>query len=260
MKRYLIFIAFLFCLACGNRTSGKLLGIKMVRIPEGTFMMGLENGNTDNTQPVHRVNVSEFLMSATEITQRQFQRVMGKNPSRVIGNNFPVENASWFDAVRFCNRISELTGLDLCYNTDTWQCDFSKNGCRLPTEAEWEYACRAGSNEKYCFGNDKSRLTEYAWYSANTSGTYPVGVKKPNAWGLYDMHGNVYEWCSDFYDENYYKNSPINNPTGPQSGSYRVLRGGSWFNHSDYLRSAHRGREHQGVGDSHIGFRVVYRP
>ncbi len=260
MKRYLIFIAFLFCLACGNRTSGKLLGIKMVRIPEGTFMMGLENGNTDNTQPVHRVNVSEFLMSATEITQRQFQRVMGKNPSRVIGNNFPVENASWFDAVRFCNRISELAGLDLCYNTDTWQCDFSKNGCRLPTEAEWEYACRAGSNEKYCFGNDKSRLTEYAWYSANTSGTYPVGVKKPNAWGLYDMHGNVYEWCSDFYDENYYKNSPINNPTGHQSGSYRVLRGGSWFNHSDYLRSAHRGREHQGVGDSHIGFRVVYRP
>jgi formylglycine-generating enzyme required for sulfatase activity len=260
MKRYLIFIAFLFCLACGKGTSGKLLGIKMVSIPEGTFMMGLENGNTDNTQPVHRVNVSEFLMSATEITQRQFQRVMGKNPSRVIGNNFPVENASWFDAVRFCNRISELTGLDLCYNTDTWQCDFSKNGCRLPTEAEWEYACRAGSNEKYCFGNDKSRLTEYAWYSANTSGTYPVGVKKPNAWGLYDMHGNVYEWCCDFYDENYYKDSPINNPTGPQSGSYRVLRGGSWSNHSDYIRSAHRGREHQGIGDSHIGFRVVYRP
>ena len=260
MKRYLVSIPLLFCLACGKGTSEKLLGIKVVRIAPGAFMMGLENGNTDNTQPVHQVSVSEFYMSVTEITQRQFQRVMGKNPSRVIGNNLPVENVSWFDAVRFCNKISELAGLDLCYNMDTWQCDFSNNGWRLPTEAEWEYACRAGSNGKYCFGNDKSRLTEYAWYGANANGTYPVGIKKPNAWGLYDMHGNVYEWCNDFYDKNYYINSPFDNPIGPQSGTYRVLRGGSWFNHSDHSQSAHRDGEHPEIGDSHIGFRIVCRP
>jgi len=260
MKRYIIFIPLLFCLACGEETSGKLLGIKMVRIVEGTFMMGLENGKSENMHPVHQVSVSEFYMSETEITQRQFHRIMGKNPSRVKGNNLPVENVSWFDAVRFCNRISELAGLDLCYNVNTWQCDFNKKGCRLPTEAEWEYACRAGSSGKFCFGDDKSSLSQYAWYGANSNGTYPVGIKKPNAWGLYDMHGSVYEWCNDFYDKNYYRNSPDNNPTGPQSGTHRVLRGGSWLNHSDHSRSAHRSREDPGIWDSFIGFRIVRSP
>lgn len=128
--------------------------------------------------------IEEFEMQQTTVTQAQWEEVMGNNPSRIKGDDLPVTNVSWHDAQEFCKRLSERTG-------DTY---------RLPTEAEWEYACRAGSTGKWCFGDDESQLDEYAWYYDNSSGTvHPVAQKKPNAWGLYDMHGNVWEWCQDEY-------------------------------------------------------------
>ena len=143
-------------------------------------------------------------------------------------SNFPVEKVSWDDAVEFCKKLSAKEG-------QTY---------RLPTEAEWEYACRAGSKTRYCFGDDESLLGEYAWFGEQRSegGTHPVGEKKPNAWGLYDMHGNVWEWCQDWYDEDYYAKSPKDDPTGPATGSYRVDRGGGWSSLAWSCRSSYRGR------------------
>lgn len=167
---------------------------------------------------------------------------MGTNPSHTKGDNFPVGSISWNDAVEFCKMIALQTGHDY----------------RLPTEAEWECACRAGSNLKYCFGSDEWLLSHYAWYNEPyTGGPYSVGQKKPNAWGLCDMHGNVWEWRQDWYGGNYYRQSPGENPQGPSLGSYRVLRGGAW-NHTAYsCRSAFRFRFAPNIQDHSVGFRVV---
>src|SRR5438046_1108109 len=151
---------------------------------------------------------------------------MGANPSRWKGDKNPVEQVRWSDAVRFCNKRSELEGLQPCYDLKTWNCNFDADGYRLPTEAEWEFACRAGSKTKYCFGDDESQLAQYAWCKPHSLGaTHPVGGKKANALGLFDMHGNVWQWCNDFYADNYYKESPRENPRGPSEGAKKVLRG-----------------------------------
>jgi formylglycine-generating enzyme required for sulfatase activity len=143
---------------------------------------------------------------------------------------------SWEDAQRFCR----------------WA------GCRLPTEAEWEYACRAGSQKKYCFGDDVSRLEEFAWFNKNSGGKlHPVGEKKPNAWGLFDLHGNVWEWCQDWWKDDYYKHSPKTDPAGPERGSARVLRGGSFRNDPDSLRCSSRSNYDPDIRGHYIGFRVV---
>ena len=170
----------------------------MVAIPSGNFQMGsLEGGS--NEQPIHAVALSAFYMSSTEITQGQFQARMGTNPSYFTGDDSrPVENVTWFDAVTFCNMLSTNQGLEPCYNLSTWTCDFSKNGYRLPTEAEWEYACRAGTTTRYHTGDNESNLALAGWYGGNSSSTlHPVAQKQGNPWGLYDMHGNVWEWCND---------------------------------------------------------------
>jgi formylglycine-generating enzyme required for sulfatase activity len=203
-------------------------GMDMVAIPAGQFMMGANNGPID-AKPAHQVKVDEFLLDQHEVTQEVYERVTGKNPSRRKNPKNPVEQVTWTAAVRFCNARSLQEGLTPCYNTNTWECDFSANGYRLPTEAEWEYACRAGSNLRYYFGDGEEGLKSFGWFEVNSpSGPHPVGQRKPNAWGLYDMAGNVWEWCNDFYGAKYFRESPADNPRGPKQGEKRVLRGGAW--------------------------------
>jgi formylglycine-generating enzyme required for sulfatase activity len=209
--------------------------------------------------PQHKVRITKpFYLGVTEVTQQQYAKVMGNNPSCYsnsrpgadIGkgldtSNFPVEMVSWDDAVEFCKKLSEMEG-----------CTY-----RLPTEAEWEYACRAGSTSRYCFGDDESQLVEYAWYSLNSGNTsHPVAQKKANAWGLHDMHGNVWEWCSDWYGKDYYTKSPKDDPTGPATGSSRVIRGGSWCFSAKNCQSAIRFRFLPSLRPDFLGFRVARGP
>jgi formylglycine-generating enzyme required for sulfatase activity len=222
------------------------LGMQFVLIPAGTFLMGSgseEEGDEDE-QPRHQVTISQpFYLQITPVTQGQWQRVMGENPSyfQECGEDCPVENVSWNDAQEFIKKLNRLE------KTDRY---------RLPTEAEWEYACRAGNTQSYCFGDGEAELGQYAWYADNSQkSTHPVGRLKPNAWGLYDMHGNVYEWCQDWYGE--YPSGPVSDPKGPSAGEYRVLRGGSWDGEAGDVRSAYRLRLTPGYRYGHEGFRVA---
>ncbi|MBN2288449.1 MAG: SUMF1/EgtB/PvdO family nonheme iron enzyme, partial [Candidatus Glassbacteria bacterium] len=214
------------------------LGIEMVSIPGGTFIMGSEDG-ADDAKPLHRVRLSGFKLSSTVITQSQYWEVLEEDPSCFKGDKLPVENVSYHDAMNFCNRLSEKTGQNL----------------RLPTEAEWEYACRAGTSTRFSSGGD---LANVGWFRANSrQKTQPVGLKAPNEWELYDMHGNVWEWCSDWYDPGYYRYSPNNDPRGPDSGSSRVLRGGSWKDLAISCCSGARLSTAPATRTDNIGFRIV---
>ncbi|MBR9977888.1 MAG: SUMF1/EgtB/PvdO family nonheme iron enzyme [Bacteroidetes bacterium] len=244
----------------------------MLLIPAGTFLMGNVTGHPEglpNEQPVHEVTVTRpFLMSRTPVTQRQYQAVMGTNPGYFDGPDLPVEQVTWYDAVQFCNELSRQEGLDPCYSGSGMDiiCDFSANGYRLPTEAEWEYACRAGTETDFYSGNmTHSEMLPYdpalhrtGWYGGNAgSTTHPVGMKEANAFGLHDMHGNVWEWCWDMYDSGYYAESPATDPQGPGDRTRRVLRGGSWNNFARVCRSASRGYFNPGGRNSSYGFRLV---
>jgi formylglycine-generating enzyme required for sulfatase activity/serine/threonine protein kinase len=208
-------------------------------LPGGTFTMGEGGG-------AHKVTLTKpFGLGVYEVTQEQYEKVMGKTPSKFKAPQNPVEQVSWTDAVKFCRKLSALPAE-------------KKAGYvyRLPTEAEWECACRAGTTTTYSFGDSESELGDYGWYDKNSGGTtHPVGGKKPNGWGLYDMHGNVFEWCQDWYGD--YPSGSTTDPTGAASGSYRVIRGGCWFINSDYCRSAYRGRGAPGNRSSNLGFRVL---
>jgi formylglycine-generating enzyme required for sulfatase activity len=224
-------------------------------ISGGSFQMGSTDGSA-NEQPVHSVTVSSFYMDSTEITQQEYNALMRVNPSRFTGDTLPVENITWYDAVLFCNARSIRDGYDTVYSytgsptgTPGNGCsnllglviDYTKYGYRLPTEAEWEYACRAGSSTKYHFGDSDSLLGNYAWYSGNANNTtHPPARKLPNGNILYDMHGNVWEWCNDWYQADYYSSSPAPDPTGPVSGTQKVLRGGSFNYGATILRSSQR--------------------
>ena len=215
------------------------LALDLVLIPAGSFTMG----DAENS-PAHKVTLTKpFYMGKYAVTQEQYQQVMGINPSRFKGKNNPVEMVFWNDAQEFCKLLSASSG----------------QAVRLPTEAEWEYACRAGSKNKFCFGNDEGRLGEYAWFYNNSRNTtHPVGQKKPNKFGLYDMHGNVWEWCTDWYGD--YPAKAVNNPNGPANGAYRVLRGGSWDDAPWNCWSANRGGGFPVFRFYLIGFRVVLVP
>ena len=229
-------------------------GTKMIQLPGGTFMMGDES---EVDSPPHEVSVSSFFIDTHLVTQEEYEKLMLDNPSRWKGSKNPVEQVRWSDAVRYCNARSEAEGLQPCYDLNTWKCDFSANGYRLPTEAEWEYACRAGSKTVYFFGNDSFKLKDYAWFDKNSGGKpQPVGQKTPNARGLYDMCGNVWEWCNDFYKVDYYQESPKDNPRGPESGETKVVRGGAWKFSAESCRSGYRYNEDPGYADVCFGYDI----
>ncbi len=202
-------------------------------------------------KPQHRVRITKpFYLGKYLVTQEQWQAVMGNNPSEFKGPKNPVERVSWDDCQKFLEKLNAKIGTQ-------------RGKFVLPTEAQWEYACRAGSTTRYCFGDDESGLGEYAWYYANSEKkTHPVGEKKPNAWGLYDMHGNVQESCQDWYDDGYYAKSPTDDPTGPAMDTDHVLRGGSWRRPASDCRSASRDLDVRGyhVSDLNLGFRVSQVP
>jgi len=217
---------------------GKGVTMKLALIPAGKFLMGSPPGESDRNDeegPQHEVTISKpFYMGIHEVTQEQYKAVMGANPSYIKGASNPVELVIWEDAVEFCNKLSAKTGKTV----------------RLPTEAEWEYACRAGTTTPFHTGEtistDEANYDGSYVYGSGRKGkdrqkTVPVGSFKPNAFGLYDMHGNVWEWCSDWYDKNYYRKAPRVDPQGPVSGSRRVLRGGSESDLPRDCRSAFRG-------------------
>ncbi len=213
--------------------------LEMVLIRAGQFLMGSPDGEgRPDEQRQHRVRITKpFYLGKYPVTQQQWEAVMGSNPSHFKGANYPVENVSWNDCQHFLTRLNERAG-------------DGRREFRLPTEAQWEYACRAGTTTRYSFGDDADPLGRYAWYRENSrKSSRPVGRKHPNAWGLYDMHGNVWEWCADWYESGYYRNSPVHDPVG-RWGSSRVFRGGSWDDAAEDCRSATRGKSMQGKGRS----------
>ena len=236
-------------------------GIEMVAIPGGSFEMGSQGAAPDE-MPVRKVSISPFWMDRYEVVQEEFRKYQLPDPSHFKGPKQPLDQISWTDAALYCNDRSRAEGLKPCYDEKTWECDFAADGYRLPTEAEWEYACRAGSGAQYGFGNNPASLKDFAWYAQNSSATtHPVGRKKPNAWGLYDMHGNVAEWCSDRYSETYYRQSPDKDPRGPAEGKERSLRGGAWNSSPESCRSAYRASDpaidDTCLANDAIGFRCV---
>ena len=217
--------------------------MEMHAIPGGEFLMGSpEKRGYADEYPQHRVTLSAFYIGKYPITQAQWRAVMRTNPSHFNGNNHPVDSITWDEAVEFCRRLSYATNRNY----------------RLPTEAEWEFACRAGTTTLYNYGDEEDLVMQYAWCLPNSGNhTHPVGEKKPNGWGLYDMHGNVWEWCQDWYGGDYYQYSPNVNPAGPTKGTSRVLRGGSWYSLPNYCRSAGRSNHQPELRDPLVGFRVV---
>jgi sulfatase modifying factor 1 len=227
---------------------------EMVPIPAGKFIMG-DKDEVD--APPHEVIVDAFLMDARLVTQDLFQKIMGTNPSRWKGGTNPVEQLRWSEAAKFCNKRSEAEGLQPCYDLNTLKCNFDANGYRLPTEAEWEYACRAGTTTAWFFGDNPAKLGDYAWFEKNAGGkTRPVGQKRPNPWGLYDMAGNVWEWCNDFYKVDYYAESSRENPRGPATGEKMVLRGGAFKFSAESCRSGYRYNESPGSADVCFGYDI----
>jgi formylglycine-generating enzyme len=225
----------------------------------GTFQMG-SNEDFDE-RPIHKVTVSDFYISIYEVTQKEWKDVMGSNPSNWTGDNSPIENVSWYDAVKFCNKKSRADGLTPCYTGSgkNTKCNFSANGYRLPTEAEWEYAAKGGNKSKGYKYSGSNSIGDVAWYNINSNGrTHRVGNKKPNELGIYDMSGNLWEWCNDWKGR--YSSSSQTNPKGALSGSFCVYRGGSKTNDHGYCRVASRHFGFPNETNDNLGFRLVRSP
>ena len=255
--------ALIFCLvsaaACFAACTPAAASGNMARVEGGTFTMG-DNTREENAKPEHQVTVGTFWIGKYEVTQKEWVAVMGSNPSHFQGENLPVDSVLWYDAAAYCNRLSLKEGLTPVYHGggDSITADWSANGYRLPTEAEWEYAAKggnkAGSAYEYSGGNDARTV---GWYEENSDErTHAVGTKAANSLGIYDMSGNVYEWCWDWYEEGYAAD-PSTNPRGAASGEYRVMRGGSWDGSLGGLRTSYRNGAYPMKPDASIGFRVV---
>ncbi|MGH8551865.1 MAG: formylglycine-generating enzyme family protein [Methylococcales bacterium] len=241
--------------------------LDMVAIPGSRFLMGGSRDDPsayDSERPQHPVRVASFLMSKYPVTVEDYRTVMTETPSEWVeqkpDDRCPANYITWLQAVEFCNALSEREAFKPCYKIEGRSVEWlrNRNGYRLPTEAEWEYAARAGTQSVYFFGDDAARLGEYAWYSENSGKElHPVGTLKPNPFGLHDLLGNVWEWCWDWYGP---YDATQNNPAGPESGEYRRLRGGSAWNVPGNLRSANRIGYQPEVRDEYIGFRCVRSP
>ncbi|NGZ05210.1 MAG: formylglycine-generating enzyme family protein [Magnetococcales bacterium] len=222
------------------------IGMEFVLIPAGSFIMGVPKGpaEQDPETPQHPVTISKpFYLGKYEVTQKQWEVVMGSNPSKFKDPSRPVENVSWKDVQEFIQRLNEREKVQRY---------------RLPTEAEWEYAARAGTTTRYSWGDDESVVGVYAWYNNNSEQqTHPVGEKQPNLWGLYDMAGNVWEWVQDWYHDEYYAQAPEVDPPGPAKGSNRVVRGGGWYRFRGSMRPATRDFNSPGRQAADQGFRLV---
>ena len=203
----------------------------MVWIPEGEFVMGLEGASN---KTLHKVYLDGFFMDQQEVTQIEFVKARGANPSKFSGDNLPVDQVTWYEARAYCAKV----------------------GNRLPTEAEWEKSVRGGTTTNYYWGDDMN--FSYTWLDDNADNrTHPVATKKPNAYGLYDMSGNVWEWVADWYQKKYYEMSPVKNPSGPEDGSERGLRGGSWYSGKRHQTSATRYWSEPQIRNSNFGFRCA---
>ena len=259
----LVFVFSLVFFSCSLRVNHN-----MVYIKGGTFDMGSPptEAERDIDEVLHQITVSSFYIGKYEVTQSENQKIMKDAASHFTGKKLPVESINWYYAITFCNELSLKRGLTPAYVVEgtavAW--DKNANGYRLPTEAEWEYACRAGTAAPFNTGNnittDQANYDGNSPYNDNERGaflekTMPVGSFKPNAWGLYDMHGNVYEWCWDWYAN--YALGEQTDPTGPAAGTFHVIRGGSWANSGYALRSAGRNFYIPGGGNERIGFRLA---
>ncbi len=226
----------------------KGVSFKMVHVQGGTFMMGANEGDEKafaSEKPAHEVTLSDYWMGETQVTQALWQAVMGENPSRFRGDpNLPVENVSWRNCKDFIRKLNRLTGKEF----------------RLPTEAQWEFAARGGNlgkDNRYLYAGSND-IYDVAWYDGNSKEkTHPVGERAPNELGLYDMSGNVWEWCDDWFDVQYYRKSPAKDPIGPSSGTKRVRRGGSWFNSAMFCRVSYRGSLMPAGTDFILGLRLA---
>jgi formylglycine-generating enzyme required for sulfatase activity len=236
---------FLAHLAVGKAWVAESIGLELVPIRGGTFQMGSEQGHTDE-RPLTQVTLRDFALGKTEVTQAQWQAVMRGNPSRFRGGDQPVENVSWDDAITFCRRLTERARA-----AGKLPVGFAFT---LPTEAQWEYACRAGTTGDYA-----GELEALAWYDLNSGlKTHPVASKQPNAWGLHDMHGNVMEWCHDWFQD-HLPGGRVVDPAGPASGSFRVYRGGGWSGDAGNSRSSQRFKIAPDDLYDGLGFRLAFR-
>jgi formylglycine-generating enzyme required for sulfatase activity len=255
--------------------------VGMIYVPGGTFTMGKTKGSGYNHElPTHSVTLNSFYIGKYEVTQGEYKAIVGYNPASGygVGNNYPVYNVNWYDAIKYCNLRSMNEGLTPVYSISgstnpanwgsvpsssniTWNaavCNWNGNGYRLPTEAEWEYAARGATNSPDYLFSGSDNIDNVAWYDDNSdSEVHLVGCKDANRLGLYDMSGNVWEWCWDWYDASYYSSSPSNNPRGPANGLYRVLRGGCWYHGLSNCRVACRNDSDSVAGRySNVGFRI----
>lgn len=251
--KFFLFVALIVLLpACQQRTQNYTetvegINMQMIYVEGGSFTMGATEEQSGaayyDESPTHRVTLDSYYIGACEVTQAQWRAVMGSNPSYFTGDNNPVERVSWNDAQVFCQELSNLTGKTYC----------------LPTEAQWEYAARGGNKSRKNKYSGSFVIDVVAWYTSNSGGkTHPVGQKRANELGIYDMSGNVWEWCSDRFGS--YSSTPQTNPTGPSSGSSRVLRGGSWCDNASYCRVSFRLSRTRSYFYYDIGFRVVCIP
>ena len=253
----MLFCAPVFAQGVELKSVTNSIGMELIEIPAGKFTMGSPVGEKDHQNNEAQVSVTltkSFTLGKTEVTQGQWQSVMGTEPWTGQKNvqadkNYPATYVSWGDATEFCKRLTDLER-----TAGTLKADEEYH---LPTEAQWERACRAGTETAFSFGNDEAKLGEYAWFDGNAKNVgeqyaHKVGLKKPNPWGLHDMHGNVWEWCSDWYGE---KLSGGTDPAGPNGASFRVFRGGCWWYDPGRCRSAYRDYLVPSCRD--LGFRVA---